>query len=33
MQSLLAAHEISIEEYGKASKRMQRIVRGALSPF
>ena len=33
MRLLLAAREIRIEEYGKASKRMQRIVRGTPLPF
>jgi len=33
MRLLLAAREIRIEEYGKASKLMQRIVRSTLSPF
>jgi RecA-family ATPase len=33
MQSLLKMGEIRIEEYGKPSKQMERIVRGAPVPF
>jgi hypothetical protein len=33
MQSLLERREIRIEEYGKPSKRMQRIVRDIPPPF